>query len=250
MNIAIVDDLAEEREKIKLYLSEYRGISGLVYDISTFESAEEFLKNYRSYMYSLVFMDIYMDKTTGIEAAEYLRGKESDTVIVFLTTSREHMPEAFSVHAYDYLIKPVDEVRFFRLMDGITEKFSHTSQCLNIPAPGRDVLTHYSDIAAVSSEGHSITLQDIRGNSCTARMKFSSIEEALLKDNRFLRINRGIVVNMDNVSDISDGICSLRNGSTLPVNVRGRKQIEQTYANYMFAKIRSDAMRRAENENE
>ena len=46
-----------------------------------------------------------MEGMTGMEATESIRAMDSDTLIVFLTASEEHMPDAFRFHAYDYISK-------------------------------------------------------------------------------------------------------------------------------------------------
>ena len=234
MNIAVVDDLAEERERVRDFLSEYRRKCGTIIDVTLFENAEEFLRDYRPYKYSLIFMDIFMDEINGISAARYVREHDSDSILIFLTTSRDHMPEAFSVHAYDYLEKPVDDERMTKLMDGI----------MNRICEGKERTVKYSDILMMVSDGHKTEISDKKGNVYVTYRRFSSVEEEMENEKNFLKINRGILVNMDNVSDISGGICRFHDGSSQPVSVRNRKLIEQTYANYMFSKIRSDTMRR------
>ncbi len=245
MNIAVVDDLPEERERVRRFLSDYCLQSGRAIDVSLFENAEEFLRDYKPYKYSLIFMDIYMGATDGIEAAQYVRERDSDTIIIFLTTSRDHMPEAFSVHAYDYLAKPVDDERMKKLMDGIMEKHSMSQRELIIVCEGRERTVKYSDIISVCSESHRVEVADKIGNVYVTYRKFTDIADELENEGHFLKINRGIIVNMDNVSDISRGICKMTDGSSLPVSIRGKKQVEQQYANYMFSKIRSDTMRRS-----
>ena len=71
-------------------------------------------------------------------------------------------------------------------------------------------------------------------------MTFSTAKELLEKDGRFLSLNRGLLVNMDEVVDIEEGICTLKDGMTLPVNVRKTKSIMDIFQNYMFEKIRKE----------
>ncbi len=78
----------------------------LEYHIDLFPGGEDLLGTYRPFQYTVIFLDIYMDGISGIETAEKIREADEDANLVFLTASEEHRPEAFSVFATAYLIKP------------------------------------------------------------------------------------------------------------------------------------------------
>jgi hypothetical protein len=58
------------------------------------------------------------------------------------------------------------------------------------------------------------------------------------RDKRFLLINKGIVVNMDHIKAIVDGVCIMDNGDRLPLKVRQMNNLRQTWQNYCFDKLR------------
>lgn len=123
MRIAIVDDnhtdrifLREGLERILLK----RNIENS--EIHIFNSAEdilEYLKNEQETFFDLIFMDIYMEKLTGVDAAREIRKKDKKVKIVFITTSNEFASESYEVRAEDYLIKPYDKTRLENVMDRI-----------------------------------------------------------------------------------------------------------------------------------
>lgn len=75
------------------------------------------MKNYRPCQYAAVFLDIYMNGITGIETAEVIRKTDANLLLIFITSSPEHMADAFRIHAYEYVTKPFEKSRIFRLMD-------------------------------------------------------------------------------------------------------------------------------------
>ena len=119
MNIAVVDDQIKETGVLCDTLSEYASSTGLSLTIDRFDSGEAFLAGYRPYLYAVIFLDIYMEKMTGIEAAEKIREVDDDVLLVFQTTSEEHRAEAFTWYASAYLIKSPDDGVLFRTLDHI-----------------------------------------------------------------------------------------------------------------------------------
>lgn len=57
----------------------------------------------------VVFLDIEMPGLNGLETAMHIRSLYPKTNIVFITGYSEYALEAFSVHASDYLLKPITE---------------------------------------------------------------------------------------------------------------------------------------------
>lgn len=241
LNIAIVDDIQTEIDFIQTVLGDYAATNQIELIMHCFHSAEELLAGYHPFAYTVIFMDIYMNGMTGMDATEKLRAVDSDVLIVFLTTSEEHMPYAFRFHAYDYIRKPADRERLFALMDDILKcrtvvsnspKLTFSSNRMSYSIP-------YPDIVYVRTEANYLWIMDKCGNTYKTRMTFSYIRERLDGDNHFLQLLRGILVNMDYIENFDDGICHLVGGIRLPINVRNAKKIEQTWQNYVFSRIRS-----------
>ena len=82
-----------------------------------FATSAAFLSACAQISYSFVIFDIYLQDTTGIDLAAEFRRNAPRTPIVFLTSSPEHRADAFRVHAFDYLEKPVTGEMIARLFD-------------------------------------------------------------------------------------------------------------------------------------
>ena len=242
MNIALVDDMQTERDALRDILRSYAAANRLELEIDTFSSAEALLEAYRPFRYTVVFLDIYMGGMTGVEAAERLRAQDSDVLLIFLTSSGEHMPDAFRFHAYDYIQKPADTGRLYRVMDDILKRHTSADVLLTFISDRTEYSLPFGEIVAVCSDGHYLEITDRSGTVYKARMTFSTAAGLLSRDKRFLLILRGILVNMDCILDFNGGACHLKGGLRLPINVRNSRKIEQTWQNYVFSKIRADAL--------
>ncbi len=76
----------------------------------------------------------------------------------------------------------------------------------------------------------------MNGKQYRARMPLREAEALL--DNRFLRIIKGVTVNMDYVLQMNDTSCTMCTGMVLPMRSRNGKEIRQQWLNYKFVKIR------------
>lgn len=249
MNIALVDDLPRELARLSEVIAEYASQNHVSVDVKTFRGAEELLADYRPLQYTLIFLDIYMDGMSGVDAAKRIRETDRDTPIVFLTTSPEHTFNAFDVHAFQYLLKTPDDAamrqNIYRVMNELTAMAqSAEGQKLVFSADGAEQRVAYADIVYVSSEKNYIQLTDRAQNVYRVRRTFSEVCSALGKDARFLRINRGIVVNMDCITAFGKDSCELAGGYTLPVNVREQKKLDQIRKNYVFSKLHERKIQR------
>ncbi len=87
-------------------------------------------------------------------------------------------------------------------------------------------------------------MTDGEGNVYDARISYSSAITALSEDSRFLEINRGVIVNMDMITEFDRVGCRLSNGMSFSLNIRRRKELVQTWQNYTFAVLRNETIRR------
>lgn len=95
MTIAVIDDSTDVLSAMKELITEYSSVNNVDLSVELFTSPIPFLEGYRPYRYPLVFLDIFMDEMTGIEAASKLRSLDKSTVIVFLTSSDEFPSGSF-----------------------------------------------------------------------------------------------------------------------------------------------------------
>jgi len=245
MTVAIVDDQAEMRSALSDLFEQYESERGTELDTVCYSCAEDLLRSYRPFRFAAVFMDIFMDGMSGLDAASEVRKADSGVPILFLTTSDEFRPEAFRVHAYDYITKPVTKERLFGVLD---ELFAHGSgndiPRLTFTSNRQTLSVPLEELVLLQASAHYVDLTDRSGSSYRTRMTFSEVSDTLAHDGRFLLLMRGVLVNMDFITGFGDGTCRMNTGQSIPFSIRKKRDLEEVWKTYKFAKIREEAFRR------
>ena len=111
----IVDDEAPARSELRFLLEE----TGRVENITEASSARDAVEKLMDSRPDVLFLDISMPKTNGMQLAEALHKLKNPPAVVFVTAYSEYALEAFDVDAVDYLMKPVETDRLERALDKV-----------------------------------------------------------------------------------------------------------------------------------
>lgn len=118
MRIAICDDEKNIRELIgNKVRKQYPKV-----DIVFFSSGEELLLT-EGHM-DLLFLDIQMNGKNGMEVAAELRRRDKKTILIFVTALEEYVFQAFDVGAFHYLVKPIDDMKFAKVLGKAVEELN------------------------------------------------------------------------------------------------------------------------------
>lgn len=244
LKIAIVDDEKECLNEIGRFCSDFG--ANFAYSVETvlFASGEAFLEAFESGGFSVVFMDIYMDGMDGIAAALKMRSMDSRCLLVFLTSSVEFMPDAFSCHAFEYITKPFSRQRIFDVLSDAAKVLPHSKRYIKLVNGREAVRVPLDEIISVVTDAHYLDVTLANGKNLRCRMTMAEFEEKTGRDARFILVNRGIYVNAEYILTFEDRCCVMENGTKFPVRVRDSARIEQAVLDYNFQNIRSQQRNR------
>lgn len=173
----------------------------------------------------LVLLDIQIPGGNGVKLVESL--PEPRPVIVFLTAYDHYAIQAFDAAALDYVLKPIEPRRLAQALDRVRVQFARgrnasgfADRFLVRKSRGRRVVIRTHDIEWVAAERNYVRLYTAHG-SHLMREAISRIEEQLDPD-RFARIHRSAIVNVELVTELdsdADGslYVTLRGGHRLSV---------------------------------
>ena len=174
MRIAIVDDISEERTLLRNRLESQFSRRNVHVDIFEYENGETFLTSAKECPFTVVFLDIYMNGSNGIDTAKELRRSDTDCLLIFTTTSTDHALEGFQVRALHYLVKPYSENDISVLADEILSRIPDSGKYIdvkvngsNIQIPFRKIIyaEHFSHMIHIHTDGERelVTRQTMEG---------------------------------------------------------------------------------------
>lgn len=243
MKIAIIDDEKMQSDILhpicKAYFNEHKQSV----QIDCFSDGIDFLNSFEKNVYKIAFIDIFMEKMNGIAVAEKIRKTDSNIIIIFVTTSPDFMMQAFSVHAFHYITKPYKAEQIYKVLDDASSFVSESGKYIEIICDRQNTLISLKEIVSVESDAHYINIGVVSGLRYRTRMTIAEFINSTDNDNRFIPVNRGIVLNADYIKDIEGSVCITGNGERFPIKIRERAKIEQSIRNYMFKKIRENQRR-------
>ena len=121
LNALIVDDEAPARSELRFLLEETGRVDTIREALNAREAVESLVKSKEGtdQRIDVIFLDISMPKTSGMQLAEALHKLKNPPAVVFVTAYSEYALEAFNVDAVDYLMKPVETDRLNRALDKV-----------------------------------------------------------------------------------------------------------------------------------
>lgn len=250
----IVDDEPLARRRIRAFLGEHSDVQ----IVGECGQGAEAIRVIQETQPDIVFLDVQMPKLNGFEVLERIEPHEMP-IVVFVTAYQEHALRAFDVDALDYLLKPFDSKRFaealqrarrqielLRSGDGVLQQRllkalrhlpSGTEYVtrLAVKNQGRVYFVNVDEIQWIEADGKYVHLHTMEATHLL-RMSMQGLEEKLDPE-RFARIHRSTIVNLDAVSELQpmfhgDYAVMLRNGKELTLSrsykPRLRKLLDST----------------------
>ncbi len=240
----IVDDEPIARDRVRRMLLEEKEVE-IVGECGNGAEAVVFINKNQP---DLVFLDIQMPEMTGFEALQSI-ASDKIPVIIFVTAYDQYAIQAFDVHALDYLLKPFNRQRFGRAVERAREQIEKTQvgkiderlvsllsdlktskkylERLVVKSVGRVFFLRTEELDWIEAAGNYAKLH-VGREGHLIRETMNGLE-AKLNPDKFLRIHRSTLVNIDRIKELhplfsGDYAVMLKNGVelTLSRNYRDR----------------------------
>ena len=238
LRFAVVEDRLPDAQRLESLLRlAFGGGQPLVCD--HYESGDAFLAAFPSKNYQVVFLDICMEGTNGIETARILRRTDPDLLLVFVTSSPEYVWDAFPVHPFDYLLKPYREEKLFQLADELRRVLFRAEPELEVRIARQQVHLPLRKIQYAMAQNHYVRIVSDDGE-CRAVSTFSQVEQLLRAQENFIVCNRGVILNMDKVLRLDSDCFEMLDGTCLPVRQKDKNSLFAQFTQSQFRHMRRE----------
>ena len=163
-SIAIVEDQETDLQNTQKCLDRFAEEKGVAFRVSTFSSAERFLDNYRP-VYDIVFMDIMLPGTNGMEAAKRLRKCDTKVALLFLTNMSDFAIKGYEVDAVGYVMKPITYYSLAMYLGNTLRKIDNASGDVSIMVRTQEGIRVLSgrDIYYIDVYDHDLMFHTVEG---------------------------------------------------------------------------------------
>jgi two-component system LytT family response regulator len=143
MKAILIDDERPALRQLEQLLQDVDGIEVT----GKFLSAKAGLEHLATEQTDVVFLDIGMPEMNGLTAAEYIQQIDNNIQIVYITAYAQYALEAFEHHALDYLLKPVDPIRFSKTLNRIKTYSPVKERSTKIPTEPEPLVFCFNNLA-------------------------------------------------------------------------------------------------------
>jgi two-component system response regulator LytT len=196
MNCLIVDDNPMAQKALEILCNKLE-----LNIVSTLNSGEDAIKYLESNPVDLLFLDIEMGGISGVELLDQL---SFPPMVIFTTSKKEYAYKAFEHNAIDYLIKPVDMQALKKAVNKaqVLQDQKSSESNIFIRSDGKLIRLVKDDIQYIENVGNYVKLY-VEGKSYMVYSTLKYVTDKL-KSDKFIKVHRSFVVNLDKIRDIED----------------------------------------------
>lgn len=244
MRIALIDDNLQDLEILEQGIARWAGENyvPLVPPPRLFYSGEAFLSEFQKDLYDIIFLDIYMEGMTGMDAARKIRETDQDCRLIFTTTSFEFAAESYDVDSTYYLVKPYSYEKLSQAIRCCGTALLEHSQIL--PVPGKNgterLLLH--SVSYAEALNRRICVHHKDGSEQTVLMTLRDFSATLLQYPYFCDCTRGILVNLEAVDKLLENCFLLSTGEKIPISRLKYREVREQFLQFTYARARGGRM--------
>lgn len=247
LRVLVVDDEALARHRLCSMLARVPDVEV----VGECQNGLEAVASIRETKPDLVFLDVQMPELDGFDVITEV-GTDKMPPVIFVTAFDDYAVSAFEFGAFDYLLKPVDHVRFHQTLDRAKNRLREApttnvatqlaallrqlrqrdaaSNRIGVKVRGRILFLDPDEIYWIQARDDLARIHLAEG-AYDVREPLSRLEARLPSD-RFLRVHRSTIVNTSQVREVQpfdqgDQLLVLRNGKRITTGRSYRKAVQE-----------------------
>ena len=210
IKVMVVDDEPHIRKILETVISR----NGAFEVVASCESMTEALLKFNDNKPQVVFMDIEIKDSSGIDCAKIMSQINPDVKIIFATAHSEYMANAFELYAFDYMVKPFDMKRIEhtleKLQRSVTSVVSEpemseqkTDNRNKMLIKGKETVSFVDieDIVVIERLNNVTYIYTRNNDEIITTMPLAEFEERL-DENIFIRSHKSFIINITMIKKV------------------------------------------------
>jgi len=203
IQILVCDDEINQVEFISSLLQAYRNDFTIVKETSS----SKLIENLEKIQIDIAFLDIEMENYNGIEVGRRIRKLNKDAIIVYITGFKDYALNAFEIRAFNYIIKPITEGKFNRVMKEVLlrykqiKEYQSTKKIFSFKTKDKIIRLNTNDIYCFEK-----VLRKVKVYTRDDTYKFYGTLKDIIKKldmESFLQVHQGYVVNKSKIVELN-----------------------------------------------
>ena len=242
IKVALCDDETGCHKITEKLLKEYKQKNPSVsFALSCFSSGRELLDYIDANLtFDIYILDIVMPDINGIQLGAALRERGDDGLIIYLTFSPDFAVESYSTDALHYLLKPIDNNRFFQCLNKAVSRLNRSlSETVPIKTPDSTRIVPICNILYAERVNYRIRYY-LNDNTIidgvTFNGSFQNAVSPLMACPDFLSVGSSFAVNLYYVTEVTKSDMLLTGNHHVPIPRRVRETVKSKWADYWLNK--------------
>lgn len=241
INVAICDDDIEQINTLKKTIVNIFNKLDKDVNIKVFNDGKELINFYltKQNYFDIVFLDIIMTESNGIDVARKIRKYDTFVNIVMVTTSDEYILDGYDFNAYAYILKPYQYEKIEKVTTKLIDKLSgEKEKSICITNKNNIYKVKITKIIYLESILRKVKIK-CKDDNYEIYIKLDELEPQLEKNN-FIRCHRSYLVNMNYIASIEKNDLILTNGDRIPISKKHISKVKSSFINFIENSLMED----------
>lgn len=231
MNIVICDDDIFVVEQIDYLLRSYFRNTYENLKVYKYTSGKKLRESLANIKYDIAYIDIELLDDNGIEVAKQIQKSNSKSLITFVSNHNQYVSQAFTLQAFQYITKPIDEKLFNYDLSRALKTYKKFNITIPIKTKGRIFYKHPKDIVYIESYYRKVTVFTTDEAIQTTYTLNKMIE--LLEDYDFVQVHQSYLVNMFYIEQIMKNKVILKDGNIVSLSPYKYELVLKIFNSYL-----------------
>lgn len=183
----------------------------------------------------ILFLDVEMEGESGIDVKNRLCRSKTDIRMVFITSHKETMPDAFGRNVYGFISKPIVKECFDSKMDLLMDEINDENKTIMLNSSGKCKVFRLNDVMYIKADGRYSYIY-AEGESPAFSDKGIGFWNSYLGSSDFVFSERSILVNLRHVKQIEKTYVLVRDGAKLELSRRMKNDFNEAHKKYIWKK--------------